>query len=408
MDQRHASRPIDGPEDAALIDNALAAPPRVLNFEPRLEAQFRADGRADRLRYQRRVSYIGLALNAVSLVTAAEMVPDVYRLALVMAAASTAVGSILVPVLQQPRLPSWLTDFALMILVLPGVTMQVILFVTTHSADKAAFMNALPLYIMAANVCLQQRFAWAAAGSTVAFCVILIGIMTGSISAAAAGLQASDALSAVLLSLTIGHRLEWQYRRAWLFRARDALSNTRLVALSARLLALSERDGLTGLANRRAIDDRLEQAWATCTADDQPLGVIMLDVDWFKRFNDHYGHPEGDSCLRAVGAVIAEHVRRQSDLAGRYGGEEFILILPGADAHTSFGIAERVCEAIQALQIPHVAGPPGAFVTASLGVAIAMPAAGGTIARLLIAADAALYKAKRSGRARVACAEMSG
>jgi diguanylate cyclase (GGDEF)-like protein len=134
----------------------------------------------------------------------------------------------------------------------------------------------------------------------------------------------------------------------------------------------------------------------------------MLDVDWFKRFNDHYGHPEGDTCLRAIGAALAEHVRRQGDLAGRYGGEEFILILPGADAGTSYVIAERICDAIKALQIPHVAGSPGGLVTASLGVAIATPAAGGSIASLLIAADAALYEAKRTGRARVACAATAG
>ena len=405
MDQCPTNKPIYG-SDEGLIDKALAAPAYVLNFEIRLEAEYRAEGRADRLRYQRSVSYIGLALNALSLVTAAEMIPDVFRLALLMAAATTAGGYILVPLLQRPCLPSWLTNFASMILVTPGVTMQVILFVTTHSSDKAAIINALPLYIMAANVCLQQWFAWAAAGSALAFCIILVGILGGGLSTAAESLQAIDALSAVLLSLTIGHRLEWQNRRAWLFRARDSISNARLVALSARLLTLSERDGLTGLANRRAIDDRLEQAWTDCLADNQPLGIIMLDIDWFKPFNDFYGHPEGDSCLRAVGAAIAGHVRSQGDLAGRYGGEEFILIFPGADADTSYAIAERVCEAVQALRIPHAAGPPCAFVTASLGVATAMPAGGGSVADLLIAADGALYIAKRGGRARVARARM--
>ena len=400
MDQRPTSQPIHDVDDAALIDTALAAPGHALRFAPWLETRFRMEGRADRLRYQRRVGYIGIALLLVSLPTTAELVPDVFRLALALAAAASACGAILL-VLMRPANPNWVTDFALMIYILPGLTMQVILFVVTRSPDKAAFINSMPLYIMAGNVCLQQRFSWAAAGSAIALCVVLTGIFTGSISGPAGHAQASAAVSAVLLSLIIAHRLEWQNRRAWLFRTRDALSH-------ARLIALSERDGLTGLANRHAIDEGLEHAWAACAADSEPLAIIMLDVDWFKRFNDHYGHPEGDSCLRAIGAAIAGHVRRQGDLAGRYGGEEFILILAGADADTSYAVAERICDAIQALQIPHIAGPPGAFVTASLGVATATPAAGGTIASLLTAADAALYEAKRSGRARVACAETAG
>ena len=301
----------------------------------------------------------------------------------------------------QARNPNWLTDLAAMMFILPGLAVEVTLFATSHAPDRVAFIDSLPLYTIGANVCFQQRFPWAAAGSACALCIILTGIGFSSNSAAAEHAEAGTAISAVLLSLMITHRLEWQNRRAWLFRARDALSN-------ARLLALAERDGLTGLANRRAVDDWLEHAWAACVAGNTPLSVIMIDVDWFKLYNDHYGHPAGDACLRAVGAAIAGQVRRQGDLAGRYGGEEFILILPSADADTSNAIAQRVCETIQELEVPHVAGPSSAFVTASLGVATTIPAAGGSVGTLLTAADAALYEAKRTGRARVACAEMAG
>ena len=394
------TRPSHEPEDAALIDRALAAPWHVLNFPGALEARFRAEGRADGLRYQRLIGLIGIGLFILFIPADAEMIPDVFRQTLGYYAATAVLATLLLALLRAGN-PSWLTNIAAMLYTLPGLATQMLLFAATRSPDKAAFLNGTLLIILFTNISMQQRVSWIAAGSLGQIAIVLAGLSTGGISTAAQHAQAATTIGDVMLTLMIAHRFEWRSRRAWLFRARDGLSH-------ASLLALSERDGLTGLANRRAIDKRLEHAWATCAAENEPLAIIMLDVDWFKRFNDHYGHPEGDTCLRAIGGAIADHVRRQGDLAGRYGGEEFILILPATDADTSHAIAERVCDAIEALQIPHCADPTGAFVTASLGVAAAMPAAGGTVATLLAAADAALYEAKRTGRARVACAETVG
>jgi diguanylate cyclase (GGDEF)-like protein len=188
---------------------------------------------------------------------------------------------------------------------------------------------------------------------------------------------------------------------------RDSLRKVELQRSNARLLDLSERDGLTGLANRRAVDRMLEESWADCAAHNHPMAVIMVDVDYFKKFNDEYGHPAGDDCLRQVAGALHQHVRLTGDLAGRFGGEEFILILPGADAQGASQVAARACAAVEALHIPHAAAPTARFVTASLGLACAQPARGGAVSDLVRAADAALYEAKQTGRARVVCTEVA-
>ena len=128
----------------------------------------------------------------------------------------------------------------------------------------------------------------------------------------------------------------------------------------------------------------------------QSLALLMLDVDWFKPYNDHYGHQSGDTCLRAVATAIAA-LSRTSDLVARYGGEEFVLIAPATDSASAMALARRACEAVQALALEHVRSDKG-VITISVGVAALVPGTGHTVEELLRAADAALYRAKKQGR----------
>ncbi|MDP3802436.1 diguanylate cyclase [Brevundimonas sp.] len=174
-------------------------------------------------------------------------------------------------------------------------------------------------------------------------------------------------------------------------------------ALQHRLEREAVTDGLTGLANRRAFDEALAREWARAVRDDGEVSLILLDVDHFKRFNDRYGHPAGDACLRDVAKAIQEIVRRPGDLAARYGGEEMAVILPDTPASGAATVAEALREAIQALGILHADSARG-VLTASLGAATATAAVGQTIPMpdgLLIGADGALYRAKSKGRNRV-------
>jgi len=161
--------------------------------------------------------------------------------------------------------------------------------------------------------------------------------------------------------------------------------------------ALANRDGLTGLANRRGFDQALERAWQKAGEHRAPLALMMMDIDHFKLFNDRYGHVRGDTCLRAVGETLSLVLLDEAGLVARYGGEEFALLLPGLDIGRATALADEARGAIEDLLIAHAESPSG-HVTVSIGVESLVPAPGQPAADLVEAADRALYAAKRRGR----------
>jgi diguanylate cyclase (GGDEF)-like protein len=164
-----------------------------------------------------------------------------------------------------------------------------------------------------------------------------------------------------------------------------------------KLAALSTTDGLTGVSNRRGFDLALEAEWRRAARTGQTLALTMLDVDYFKKYNDHYGHLAGDSALRTVADLITSHGRRTSDLVARYGGEEFALLAAATDATDAFGVAQAICAELARRQLPHVASPFG-VLTISIGVAAMVPTEDSTPDQLVQMADRALYRAKEKGR----------
>jgi diguanylate cyclase (GGDEF)-like protein len=175
--------------------------------------------------------------------------------------------------------------------------------------------------------------------------------------------------------------------------------NELLTKANEQLSVLAATDGLTGVANRRVFDERLISEWKRCGRLKIPLALIILDLDFFKQYNDAFGHLAGDDCLKRVARVLADG-RRTSDLAARFGGEEFCLLLPDTGIQGATTVADSVRSGIQALGLAHPANPTG-VVTASLGVAALLPAEGGSAQDLVGAADKALYDAKSRGRNRV-------
>jgi len=176
--------------------------------------------------------------------------------------------------------------------------------------------------------------------------------------------------------------------------------------LEQELEALALQDGLTGLANRRSFDQKLQSEWRRTLRQGGEMALVLLDLDHFKDFNDLYGHQAGDDCLKAVAACLQGKVRRASDIACRYGGEELALILGATDLDGARSLAEEVREAIASLAIPHERSQTGC-VTASIGVAAVVARGGGTIRMpegLIQSADHALYRAKSAGRNAVECA----
>ena len=182
-------------------------------------------------------------------------------------------------------------------------------------------------------------------------------------------------------------------------------SQEQLVVMNVELLRLSNCDSLTGLANRRYFNDLMATEWRRAVRAREPLALVMIDVDDFKRYNDTYGHLAGDDVLRSVAGIIQDGAARPSDVAARFGGEEFILVLPNTEFDGAIYVAEKLRKALDLLAIEHTAASCNAHVTVSAGVACTVPLLGDSFERLIGAADAALYDAKRNGRNRV-CARI--
>ena len=176
----------------------------------------------------------------------------------------------------------------------------------------------------------------------------------------------------------------------------------KLEAANEKLQHLSTTDALTGLMNRRRFDEIFKEEWQRAVRDQHPLTLLMIDIDHFKMYNDTYGHLQGDTALRRVAKTLLAAVRRPTDRVMRYGGEEFILILPDTDAVGGQQVAETLRLAVQAMALEHKSSPVAPTLTISAGVATAIPQARQSMVGLIAAADNALYEAKEQGRNRSA------
>jgi len=243
----------------------------------------------------------------------------------------------------------------------------------------------------------------------------LIGSLGTALLLGALFFEQLDHFNAQLVLLTVGttasgvvllarQALLQRRRNLWTAKQRDELERqvaertAELAAAKSRLELLASEDPLTLLPNRRVFDEALNTAWSSCARAGQPLSVALLDIDLFKAYNDHYGHPAGDACLQQVANILKRVVRRRTDLVARYGGEEFLLLMPQTDEAGAELFAERVRAAIEEAALPHAASSVADCITVSVGVVTAQPDAVSLPERLFFAADAALYEAKAEGR----------
>ncbi|MCB1864917.1 MAG: GGDEF domain-containing protein [Chromatiales bacterium] len=205
----------------------------------------------------------------------------------------------------------------------------------------------------------------------------------------------------LLVLLTL---FNWYYKTL-VETIRVRLENADLLATltesNEKLTALSTRDGLTGLANRRHLDELLEHELVAATRHGLPLAVLMLDIDFFKEYNDEYGHIRGDECLQALSAMLVSTFKRRTDIVARYGGEEFCLVVPNTDAEAAQDVAREVQARMAELDIEHHGSRVSDQLTLSIGIAAWVPTPGDTAGDFLHAADSELYAAKRGGRNQV-------
>ncbi|CZT27741.1 response regulator [Pseudomonas cerasi] len=180
------------------------------------------------------------------------------------------------------------------------------------------------------------------------------------------------------------------------------VSQQQLLDTNLVLQRLMNSDGLTGLSNRRHFDEYLELEWRRAVREQTQLSLLMIDVDYFKPYNDNFGHLEGDEALRQVAKAIRNSCSRPSDLPARYGGEEFAMVLPNTSPGGARLLAEKLRQSVSSMNIPHMAPAPGSSLTVSIGVATVTPQLGMHSRQLILDADKGLYQAKNNGRNQVA------
>ncbi|MBF6739126.1 GGDEF domain-containing protein [Acinetobacter baumannii] len=200
------------------------------------------------------------------------------------------------------------------------------------------------------------------------------------------------------LGMTLAYATDRQHRENYLQNCMIELNRIELIQQAQQLSLLSQQDALTGLANRRYLDETLDNEWRRALRHETPLTIMMVDIDFFKPYNDSLGHLKGDQCLKDIATAISSIAARSGDLVARYGGEEFLLLFPMTNAQQAKIQAERLMNAIKKIAIVHPCSSVSPYVTISVGVATTIPRLNDSISAFVSRADHALYQAKTNGR----------
>ncbi len=256
------------------------------------------------------------------------------------------------------------------------------------------------LVIIACNIALPLSFRYAAAATTIGTALLSLSVFYNlDVNQSVAVALVETYVATAAFTLLANYRAESADRRNYLHALRESVHTTLMHEKNTQLEELSLTDPLTGLANRRKFDRQIEHAVNSARETDTPLAMLSIDIDHFKLYNDHYGHPAGDACLISVAQCLGKF--SNSETLARLGGEEFALLLPDTDAIQAANVAELLRREVQAMALPHDGRNDHAFVTISIGVAVAETENTRNAEWLMRNADDALYVGKRSGRNQV-------
>jgi diguanylate cyclase (GGDEF)-like protein len=408
-----SAAPVPDPElDAArttVIDGLLTRGFPLMRFPPALEREFQQAGLEARRAHILKSGFISLLIFNVFLVADYLLLPDVFALALslrLLVFTPLALlflwgfGSGRIRMLKQVS-PQVLELFAMGSGLLAAALLAFILSFS-HSPLAYLYHTGFIVVITYGNIVQRLRFWYAVAFSLLLLALHVVGIYAlPSFPERMVLPLLSMVLSSAAFTLTANYALENDDRRRFLLRERERGLIRSLTQTQVRLRELSRVDELTGLYNRRHFESAVQQMWQRASFGRTPLAIFMIDVDHFKKFNDHYGHPAGDACLKQVCQVFKQTLNGQGVIVARYGGEEFIAAIPNLDEAATLALAEQVRAQVERCQIPHECAITSTVVTASLGVAWCEARSGMKVEHLMSLADGALYDAKHQGRNRV-------
>jgi diguanylate cyclase (GGDEF)-like protein len=299
------------------------------------------------------------------------------------------------------KLNRFIDLFAVFLLLLTSGTIVWFLILSQHP-NVVHYHTGIILIITFGNIVVRIRFLYAFGFSVAILLLYVFAIdLVSQMPAEAADNSSLVLLTAAIISLIGNYQLESEIRRDFLLTQLQKISAIKLEETNRKLEQLSISDELTGTANRRHFDITFEREWNSAARNEYPISLIYLDIDFFKSYNDNYGHQAGDRCLKKIGDALNQCVRRSRDLLARYGGEEFVVLLPHTEMEEAFQVAENIRIYIQNMDIRHSYSEISDQITVSLGVASALPSPQTKSSYLIEQADAALYQAKNSGRNQV-------
>ncbi len=387
---------------------ALERGSRWPGFSRLLERRFEADTGNARIGHLVRAGLVMMIVADGFIVTDWLVMPDVFEASLAVHVACSLLYCVVLLMTQRRLLPARFREALHGLAILIGLAGALALFCASHAPDSAYDSITYMLFIVAVTTVLRLRFVWASVfGGLCLLGIVGVVVLRHDIPLGVRLLLVVTTVASAAFTLYANYAIEMSQRTAYLLTLERQLAAQALQDSNAVLSALSATDWLTGVGNRRAFDAQLAQAWSRALAASgeggaASLGLIMIDVDHFKSYNDRYGHPAGDACLCSLVGMMREQLRAGQDVLTRYGGEEFAVILPFADLSHATTAADRLRQAVEDLALPHGGEGAGDFVTISVGVATAvpalLPASHNTCEALIEAADRALYRAKHGGR----------
>ena len=396
-------------EQQQAIDSCLRQPWHRLRLDPPLHALFEEETAAGRNRHLRFYLALGMALMVACLALDATVGRAQLELGLVGRVGIVVPLHLAALVLASRRFAVAWQGAAAIAAMLSSVVVTTLLGIQVGGQIGDRYIMAAGLLAFTINLVAPLRLRHAALFSlSSALLLPLLVLWASGAGQAAQSVDLVAFLSAmILVTFAIAYRRELANKRAFLLGLRDRLLGEQLRLANARLEHLSNTDALTGLPNRRYFTAALDRAWQASLASGSWLGVMMVDVDHFKLFNDALGHAAGDECLKRIAATIRAQVDGEGDIVARYGGEEFVVVLPGRSTGDSLAFGEKLRLSVQDLALNNPGLAAGTLVTVSIGIAAAIPQTGSTPELLLRCADRALYSAKADGRNAVALGDFA-
>ena len=399
---------VSGDSVPGSLEHVLETGHRWLRFPSEIEAIFRADTLEPRRKFLTICAVIGIVGVLVGSAKSHKVLPDIAELEAHVVRVFLAVSlASLILLLSLPKSLRryWHSKASTAVFAL-GMSAAIIWTgVASHVDTSTPHTTHVIGPVMYACIAVRLRFIWSCFVIAFTFLGYLF-YMRGVTPFQELVVSSNLRLQAVnyVFVLIANYYFEYNERRHWLLRRLEGQQRVALTENAERLNTLSMQDPLTGLFNRRQFDAEFSLAWGQAVVAHKSIALLMLDVDFFKRYNDTYGHPAGDACLIQVANAVAQVAASHGGVAGRLGGEEFSVLLPGKAMAEARAIAEAVCDAVRAARIEHSASTVVNYVTVSVGVALAWPIHGSDAEQLVAAADGALYEAKNAGRNRVGVA----